>query len=126
MKDAVNQYAKNIQNTLEKTKVVVVPVPSTAKPFDIASLLENLYFKGYKSMSDVNFESKLIGSVFVGNIPLPLASDGGNNFSKTILPYVDFKDKSYVFNHKTGNYERDSQVSKIEADIWHGFISPNT
>ena len=126
VKASIDLYAKNIQKTLEKTKVVVIPAPSTAKAFDIASLLESLYFKGYKSVSDVPFESKLIGSVFVGNIPLPIASDNGTNFSKTILPYVDFADKSFVYNHETQAYERDTQVSKIEADIWHGFISPNT
>lgn len=121
----MNKYAENIQNTLEKTKVVVIPTPNDAQAIDISSMLESLYFEGYKSIVPVDFESKLIGTVFVGNIPLPLASDG-TNYSKTVLPYVDFDNKGYIYNHETKNYERNSLVSEPKAEIWHGFISPNT
>jgi hypothetical protein len=43
------------------------------------------------------------------------------------LPYVDFEDKSFIFNHESKKYEKSDAVkSDIGAEIWHGVISPNT
>ena len=106
VKSKVQRYATDIQKQLENTKVVIVPTPTNAHPFTIASLNESLYYDWYKSVSSVNFESKLVGTVFIGKFPLPLVSDK-SKFSKTILPYVDFDDKGYIFNNESGLYEKD-------------------
>ena len=51
----------------------------------------------------------------------------GEDSGKSILPYVDFVEKSYIFNHTSGKYEKtDAADSKLVPEIWHGVISPNT
>lgn len=43
------------------------------------------------------------------------------------MPYVDFEEKSYIFNHESGKYEKSEKaLSKLIPEIWHGVISPNT
>ena len=69
----VKRYSKDISWVLENTKVVILPVPTDVKPFDISSMNESLYYDWYKWIKDVNFESKLIWTVLIWNIPLPLA-----------------------------------------------------
>ena len=41
----IEQYAKNIQNTLENTKTIIIPTDSEEHPFNIASVNEKLYFE---------------------------------------------------------------------------------
>jgi len=53
-------YSKNISNALENTKVVVLPFPEDASTYDIASINESLYYEGYNSLNDVDFESRLV------------------------------------------------------------------
>lgn len=122
----LNRYAEDIEKVLDNTKVVIIPTPRDASPFQISSLLESLYFEWYKSIKKVDFESKLIGSLFVWDIPLPVVKIW-ENYSKTILPYTDFKEKTYVYNHKTWDYEESENWSTdIVPEIWHWVISPNT
>jgi len=64
-KSQIQRYARDVQNTLENTKVVILPTPQDARDYDIASLNESLYFEGYNALEDVDYESRLIGSVFV-------------------------------------------------------------
>nr|MDD3720153.1 VCBS repeat-containing protein [Candidatus Gracilibacteria bacterium] len=126
VKSKLSRYARDIEGVLDNTKVVIIPTPHNASSFQIASLNESLYFEGYKSVKNVNFESKLIGSLFVGNIPLPIVKNG-ENYSKTILPYIDFENKTYVYNHKNDNYEKaENGSSTINPEIWQGVIAPNT
>jgi hypothetical protein len=40
----VSRYAEDIQANLENTRAVILPIPSNASPFSIASLNESLYF----------------------------------------------------------------------------------
>jgi len=122
----IKRYSKDITNVLENTKVVVLPFPETATTFDIASMNESLYFEWYNSLDSVNFESKLIGSIFVWNIPLPEVYKN-SEVSKTILPYTDFEDKSYIFNTSSLKYEYNKDnITWINPEIWHWVISPNT
>ena len=66
VKSKLVRYSKDIQNVLENTKVVILPTPSDASVYDIASLNESLYFEGYKAVDeDVDFESRLVGTVLV-------------------------------------------------------------
>jgi len=121
------RYSRDVQAVLENTRVVILPTPSNASPLDIASLNESLYFEWYKSVqSGVDFESRLIGTVIVGDIPIPTVYQWWSQ-SKTLLPYIDFEDKSYIYDHDTGKYEENLDANwAISAEIWHGVISPNT
>jgi len=48
LKSSIQNYAKNIQNTLENTRVVIIPTPSLANPYTIASINEKMFFEWYK------------------------------------------------------------------------------
>lgn len=40
---------------------------------------------------------------------------------------MDFVEKSYIFNHTSGKYEKaDAAESELTPEVWHGVISPNT
>ncbi|NDK10028.1 VCBS repeat-containing protein [Candidatus Gracilibacteria bacterium] len=121
------RYSRDIQGVLENTKVVILPTPSDASVLDIASLNESLYNEGYKSVKDnINFESRLVGTVLVGKIPVPLVFDGAQS-GKSILPYVDFTEKSYIFDQLSSKYQKSDEANtELEPEIWHGVISPNT
>lgn len=126
VKGKIVRYSRDIQNTLENTRVVVLPTPSNASVLDIASLNESLYFEWYKSLEKVNYESRLIGTVLIGKIPVPLVFDGGKS-AKSILPYVDFDDKAYIYNHTSEKYEKNNDANEgFAPEVWHGVISPNT
>lgn len=127
VKGKITRYSRDIQAKLENTQVVILPTPSTASALDIASLNESLYLEGYKSVKEgVDFESRLIGTVLVGKIPVPVVFDEENS-ARSILPYVDFIEKTYIFNHTSGRYEKSpSAGTDLEPEIWHGVISPNT
>ncbi len=120
------RYSRDIQGVLENTRVVILPTPADASVIDIASLGESLYLEWYNSLSDVSYESRLIWTVFVWKIPLPTVFDGSDS-SRTMLPYIDFVDKAYVYNHESGKYEKNTDSdTKLSPEIWHGVISPNT
>ncbi|USN58016.1 MAG: hypothetical protein H6767_06805 [Candidatus Peribacteria bacterium] len=59
----LNRYAEDIQGVLENTRVVILPVPENADPFNIASLNESLYYDGYAGLEAVQFHSRLVGTV---------------------------------------------------------------
>ncbi len=127
VKSKLDRYAHDIEWVLKNTKVVIIPTPSNSSSFQIASLNESLYFDWLKSIkSDVEYESKLVWTVIVWKLPIPIVKNG-DNYSKTILPYTDFEDKLYIFNHKTLLYEKkEDQSNNIKPEIWHWVISPNT
>jgi len=122
----VRRYASDIQGVLENTRVVILPIPKWASAFKIASMNEALYYDGYKWLTNAIFDSKLIWTVLVWDFPIPVVSDKWKK-AKTIIPYVDFKDKEYVYNHKTNTYEKNnSNYNQFSAEIWHWVITPNT
>lgn len=121
-KAKVKRYAKDIQDELWNTKVVIIPVPSDAVPFEIASLNEKLYFEWYDNL----FQSKLVWTVLIWDLPIPSVYEWKDS-SSTILPYTDFEDKWYVYSYNTKNYQKNqSAIWKIKPEIWHWIISPNT
>ena len=52
----------------------------------------------------------------------------GQDSGKTILPYTDFEDKSFIFSNENKRYEQnEDRVSNVlTPEVWHGVISPNT
>ena len=70
VESSVKRYAEDIQNQLQGTRAVIIPVPDDATSFEIAALNENLYYEWYKWLTGENsFESQLVWSVFIWNIP---------------------------------------------------------
>jgi hypothetical protein len=77
-------------------------------------------------VKDVDFESKLVGTLLVGDIPIPVVFDESSS-SRTILPYTDFEDKSYIYDHSSDTYQPNPDaVIEITPEIWHGVISPHS
>ncbi len=43
----------------------------------------------------------------------------------SLYPYVDFRDKYFVWNEETSRYEYGTEVTNPEdVEIWHGVINP--
>ncbi len=119
----IKRYAQDIQWVIPDTRTMIIPVSSQEHPYNIASLIEKLYFEWYNGFSG---ESKLIGTVFVWNIPLPIVENQWS-FEKTILPYTDFENKLYVYDEQKQKYQLNADfIWEPKVEIWHGFISPNT
>jgi hypothetical protein len=126
VKSEIERYSKDIQWKLENTRVIILPTPDDVTAFQIASLNESLYFDWYKWLEDVDFESKLIWTVLIWELPIPVVYDNWSS-SKTIFPYVDFEKKSYIYNNENKRYEKSrDNIDWLEADIWHWVIMPNT
>lgn len=122
----VKRYASDIQWVLADTRTMIIPVSSQEHPYNIASLIEKLYFEWYTWIAGLRWESKLIGSVFVWDIPLPIVENQWS-FEKTVFPYTDFENKLYVFQSDKKRYQLNPDfIGEPKVEIWHGFISPNT
>jgi len=126
VKSEVKRYAEDIQGVLENTKVVIIPTPINIPSFNIASLNEWLYYNWYKSInSKVDFESKLKWTVIIWDFNLPVVYDWTKS-SRTIVPFTDFEDKVYVYDHKTKTYIKSKNNQDwLKSEIWHWVISPN-
>ena len=60
-----------------------------------------------------------MGTVLIGNIPIPVIEKDGTNFS-SLYPYVDFTDKAFVYDAKTDNYIYNQTDGGNESvEIWH-------
>lgn len=126
VRNSLNTYARNIQGVLENTKTMIIPIPGDTHPFNIASLNEKLYFEWYEWLDGLKWISRLVGTVFIWDIALPVVENGGS-YEKTVFPYVDFEEKLYIYNENEKLYTLNKNSIKTpKAEIWHGFISPNT
>ncbi len=121
MGNSIRTYAKNIQTYLGGTRVAIFPVPKDISSYAIAALNEKLFYEW-----DGNGVSRLVGTVLIGNIPLPVVHNGGKSFI-SIFPYVDFRDKHFTYNSAKKKFEYSSEYKETaEADIWHWVIHPNS
>jgi hypothetical protein len=86
----------------------------------IAAQNEKLYYEG-DGKSGI---SKLVGTILIGNVPLPVVEKEGLRFP-SLYPYVDFDDKRFTYDYKSGlyRYSREARESS-DVDIWHGVINP--
>ncbi len=123
LKNSIDTYAKNIQNTLENTRVVIVPTPSNANPYTIASINEKMFFEWYKWIDWQNpWDTRLIWTVLVWDIPLPVVHKFWS-YEKTILPYVDFENKEYIYDPVKQVFEYNNNNSEdFKREIWHWYI----
>lgn len=126
LQSKIERYARDIQWVLEQTKTIIVPTEKETHPFNIASLNEKLYFEWWKWFSWLWNSSQLIWTVIIWDLPLPVVFTE-SFWEKTLLPYVDFYDKAYIYNHDSFRYEpNENKIGQFEAEIWHWVISPNT
>jgi len=127
IKSKLDRYSSDLQNVLENTKVIILPVPNNASPFSISSLEENLYLEWYAWLDKtISFESRLIWTVLVWDINLPVVQDW-TSMIKSIAPYTDFVDKAYIYDKNTETYKKNEEAKdSFKSEIWHWVISPNT
>lgn len=126
VKNELERYSMDIQWVLENTKVIILPTPKKTSAFNIASLNESLYYDWLKGIKpDTTFESKLIWTVLVWDLNIPTVFNRDDS-SKTIVPYIDFIDKSYVWDNENEYYKiSEDNLNGLKAEIWHWVISPN-
>lgn len=122
MRQRVDRYAEDIQKALPFTKTAIVTVSNADDPAKIAHTLEKLYFEG---LTDSKENSKLVGAVLVGDIPLPVVNKNGNKFI-SLYPYTDFEEKTYIFNSDNNDFELNPDAQNSSPEIWHGVITSPT
>ncbi|GEM_PF-2584630 len=111
----IKKYATNVE-TAVNGEVIFIPIPKDASPLDIYEGNAHLYFSG------VNFDgrSQLVGTILIGDVPLPVVEKEGNLWP-TVFPYVDFEDPVYEWD-----YEKERFVFKGGAthqpEVWHGVL----
>ncbi len=127
LENEIKRYAEDIQKYLDNTKVIILPITSGTSAFSIASMNEKLFYEGYKWLkSRVSFESKLIGTVIIWDIELPIVEDNWKT-TKSIVPFTDFEDKRFIYNTKTKLFEKNNEnIDWLKAEIFHWIISPNS
>jgi len=122
----IDRYAEDIQNYLDNTKVVILPIKNDTTSFSIASMNESLFYEGYKWLKEVDFESRLIWTVIIWDVELPIIEDTWKT-TKSIVPFTDFEDKQFIYNHKTKLFEKNREnLNWLKPEIFHWIISPNT
>ena len=121
VKSGILQYANDIQGYLPNTRVAIFPVSSQIRPNLIAALNEKLFYEG-----DGNGLSRLVGTVLVGNVPLPIVHRNNKAFP-SVYPYIDFDQKNFVYDETQGAYNYTSKsLTNDKPEIWHSVIAPNT
>lgn len=122
LQSRINRYAEDVQAKLNNTKVLIYKVPADITPQKIAALNEKLFYEG----DGTNDSSKLVGTILVGDIPLPVMHDSNKTFL-SIYPYIDFNEKNFIYNNESWFYEKSSETAKdLNPEIWHSIIAPNT
>ncbi|MFA5747781.1 MAG: hypothetical protein WC872_01575, partial [Candidatus Absconditabacterales bacterium] len=121
IKSNIQSYATDyIQQKISNSKAIVLPINTkTFKAPDITKMLENMYFDGLK-----NETSKLVGTILIGDIPLPVVHQNGFIYP-SIYPYVDFEDQEFIYNANTKFFEYNDNPNG-QAEIWHSMINFNT
>ena len=127
-------YAMNAQSRVPHSKAFILEVSKDESPFKISSILEKLYFEGIDTdLIDSNGlnnnqikedDNELIGTVLIGNVPIPVVHEKEGETKLSIYPYVDFYRKHYIYNHQTDHFELNEKVSAPDPEIWHGLIIP--
>lgn len=116
----VRYTTKYIQQKIANSKAIVLPIDtSTLKAHEISQILENMYFEGVKDES-----SKLIGTILIGNIPLPVVENNGFIYP-SIYPYVDFENQQFIYDTNKWFFVYNDNP-KGQAEIWHSIIKFDT
>ena len=115
--ERIMRYAEDVQVNSPRTIVKTLTYdPETDSLLDVITALENLYKNGVENVS-----SRLVGAVFVGQIPLPVVNKNGNRFV-SMFPLTDFDDKYYIFNPLTESFDKNDLVKEPKMEVWHGIL----
>ncbi len=122
LRPKIKRYSEDVQGYLGDTRVSLFVVDSWINPAQIATKNEKLYYE----WDGGDGISRLVGTILIWNISIPMVSDEGSIFP-SLYPYVDFVDKAFVYDDKSALYKApaDPLRKAIEAEIWHGVISPS-
>ncbi len=120
----IEKYALRIQSVLPRTRTVILTFSENTHPVLIASANERLYYSGLPNHG--NKTQKLVGTIIIGNIPLPTVHKDARSFL-SIFPYVDFDEPNFIWNWEKNTYEY-SSIPKRNArpELWHSVIAPHT
>ena len=117
----IKRYSEDIQSYLGNTRVSLFIVDADTPPVALAAQNEKLYYDGDGQRGITS----LVGTILIGNIPLPIVHREGKSFP-SLYPYVDFDDKRFVYSDLTRRYEyANSTRETTDVEIWHGVINPS-
>lgn len=111
----IKKYAANVQEAING-EVVLIPIPPDASPLDIFEGNAQLYFSGVNA----DGRSQLVGTILIGDIPIPVVEKNGNLWP-TIFPYVDFEDPVYEWDYEKARFTFKGGASH-QPEIWHGVL----
>ena len=118
--DLVRYTTRYIQRKISNSKAIVFPIDTTTlKAHEISQMLENMYFEGLEDEP-----SKLVGTILIGNIPLPVVQNNGFIYP-SIYPYVDFEDQQFIYDTNEEFFVYNNNPNG-QAEIWHGLINFDT
>jgi len=120
LSERIQRYGMDIQQKLGNTKVTLLLVNKKEDPYEIAKVLEKLYFEGDGTPQEIN---NLEGIVLIGDVPLPTVNKQKHTY-QSIFPYVDFIDQEFPYNPATKIFEESKNPQEKKAEIWHGIIKP--
>ena len=114
IKARIDRYANAIQQDLPLTKTVILPVPSVATVKAIHDQIAN-----FALFESEEIEGKLNGVILVGDVPLPMVSNGGNEFA-SMYPYTDFLAPRFSWDEGQTKFVYSQNTHQPE--LWHGVI----
>jgi len=118
LSERIMRYAEDLRasNNLTDVKILFYDKEKDSVQ-DLALALENLYING-----ESTHNNRLVGAVFVGDIPMPVVNKNGNRFM-SLFPYTDFEDKTYIYDSGTKSFELNVDNIFPKPEIWHGIIN---
>jgi hypothetical protein len=120
----IEKYALRVQSVLPRTRTVILTFSENTHPALIAAANERLYYSGIPGHG--NKTQKLIGTILIGNIPLPTVHKEATSFL-SIFPYIDFDEPSFVWSWDKNMYEYLSvERQNPRPELWHSVIAPHT
>lgn len=119
-RNRIRRYASDIAGYLGGVRTSIIVTDPSTRPATIAAKNEKLYYEG----DGEGGTSSLVGTVLIGNVPIPRVEKDDKEFS-SLYPYVDFVDKSFVYDAPSGLYRYQGDKARSESvEIWHGVINP--
>jgi hypothetical protein len=107
-----------VQARFPRTKVLVFPIDiKTIQANDIQKIISNLYFGWEKDTT-----STLIGTVLVGNIPLPVIKKDAYIFP-SIIPYTDIEKPAFIFDAVSSYFIPSSTSVDSRQDLFGSVIN---
>ena len=111
----IERYAVDVQKAIDG-QAILVPISRDTSPLDLWIGNSQLYFSGHEN----NHRSQLVGTVFIGDVPLPVVDRRGR-LHATPWPLTDFDAPSYFWNNERERFVWQGGGDE-QAEIWHGVI----